>query len=268
MDAKKKIFIEARGITIAKEDASPKECEDAMLLGKRIFCVADGAGGASYSREWARSLCWRSSQQPPPILDGEQREAQALTDWLAPARKYWHDLVPWSLIDRPISMKKTKNGAGSTFAALEFTETIQTKPYIGWPFRCWAIGDSCIFQLRESKCLWSRPIASGDDFDFIPPMLHSCKETEMNITKNWHQWNDIAYPGDIILLATDAFAEFIHTAFLQPGSYAELYRWIDLLSLSKSLVKVNYDLMIKNERRCKRMANDDIAFIAIKIKVQ
>src|SRR5262245_55189804 len=136
---------------LPKRGEKAEDSEDAWagdpLLGR--FAIADGASGSSFSALWARLLVEefvRSSKPQPGPWE----------DWLPLVQKRWASSVghrpsngptPWFVQDR------IQQGAFAAFLGLVLDEAVTWRGGKRKRWRVLAIGDSCLFQIREGKLL-------------------------------------------------------------------------------------------------------------------
>ena len=133
---------------------------------------------------------------------------------VGPLQKAWHASIAWDRLPW-FAEDKARSGA---FAALL---TFQIDPVEGLGtdeatsargtqrWRAVAIGDSCLFQVRDRALHVAFPIDRAEQFNSRPVLLSS------NPANNDRVWDAIALregdglPGDIFLFATDALSHWI-----------------------------------------------------------
>ena len=261
MDKRKKraVHVKVRGFLAPKAGFSCEQCEDALRISQTKFCVSDGAGSASYSSEWAWALCFRVLKKSPP----SQGSNQEFSEWLAPARTCWNTLVPWERLIRPIQRKKAQRGSGATLAGIEILDVQETSSL---RFRYFALGDSCIFLVRNNTCIWTQPIKHEDGFGFTPALIHTRQEYDRQTIQSWKEGEEEALPGDFLILATDALSEFIYRVLCQQNNDQELLPWIrKLLLIRKKHSNREFVTFIETKRRERKLRNDDVALVIIHI---
>lgn len=159
--------------------------------------LADGASSCPFSRDWARLLVCNRLTFP---LSDHRRWLR----WLPQlARKWRRDLDASLPEDRPYhtDMGLAKGGASTllrfTFTGLEWTAE--------------AIGDTCLFQVRDGRLLQSFPLARPEDFDRAPALIATLPDRNRNFARSVRTMTGDARPGDTFLLATDALARWLLT---------------------------------------------------------
>lgn len=122
-------------------------------------------------------------------------------------------------------------------------------------FEVCAVGDSCLFQLRDEMIELAFPLTHSSQFDSRPVLLSS------NPVNNKQVWEDIVLergvymPGDVLLFATDALAKW----FLGQVEAGE-YPWEILCALS---TQEEFDTFVGELRRSHAMRNDDVTLIIV-----
>jgi hypothetical protein len=178
---------------LAKDGSTRAEYEDAIAWSsrRRRFAVADGASASAFARLWAQLLV---RAYVSGALSAETLEAD-----LAPLQQRWSAEVeqrdlPWYAVEQ------ARRGA---FAAL-----------VGLTLRddgTWcalAVGDSCLFVVRDGRLHTALPLSEPDAFDNQPFLLGSRAAANTPLRErgaivqadgNWQ-------PGDTFLLMSDALA--------------------------------------------------------------
>ena len=122
-------------------------------------------------------------------------------------------------------------------------------------FVAFAIGDSCLFQIRDDALELAFPLSHSSQFDSRPILLCS------NDSNNKQVWDDITLergtlqPGDTLLFATDALARWF-LAQCETGAKP----WEILLALQS---QAEFDALTAGLRRSRAMRNDDVTLIVV-----
>jgi hypothetical protein len=235
---------------LVKQGNRPDEYEDAAAANIRTgrFAVADGASESSFAGLWARLLTtgFVQSSDAPVTEPG----------WLADLQQQWASAVdeiplPWYAED------KREAGAYSTFCALALLPGAadEESRWLGF-----AIGDSCLFQLREETLLCSFPVAESAGFDNHPPLLNARREAGAQLQQLGQQMQGTWQSGDRFLLMTDALAQW----FLQQvESGAGPWRQLDDL-LAAPEGEAAFTAWIQ-ELRGTGLRNDDITLLSVEL---
>jgi hypothetical protein len=160
------------------------------------FAVADGASESSYSNKWAKILAGG-------YCDGEFQFSD-FNESLSRLSKQWRidlvfDQLPW------YAKQKLDLGAFAALAGLKLTKTNEHTFNAEWE----AVGDSCIFHIRDNKIIKSFPIPNVDEFKFSRVLISSNVQQNHEVQVNIQQDTTQASSGDLFLLATDAMACWI-----------------------------------------------------------
>src|SRR2546427_3485770 len=124
------------------------------------FAVGDGATETSFSGIWAKQLV-------RAFCKGEL-EGKEFPQRLSLLREKWHRIVsrkpmPW------YAEEKIRSGAFAAILGLVLNDS--SEPGEDGKWNALAIGDSCVFQLREKELVASFPIQSSDQFNNSPVLL-------------------------------------------------------------------------------------------------
>lgn len=182
---------------IPKHGSTRAEYEDAVAWStrRRRFAVADGASASAFARAWAELL------------------ARAYTRGALRAEHLYEDLQPiqalWSLDveqrDLPwYAHEQVRRGAFAALVGLSLDEN-----------HAWcamAVGDSCLFHIREGELLNAFPLTNPEEFGNRPVLIGSRAAANTNLHVNTAQgeWQS----GDVFMLMSDAIA----ATFLQQRS--------------------------------------------------
>jgi hypothetical protein len=169
----------------------PEDNEDHALADRLSgrFAVADGASTSARADIWARLLTEsfvldRADPLDPTVLHE--------------LRKRWWDQayrpdLPW------YALQKVVAGAAATFLGLVIADGC---------YQFVAVGDSCLFHVREGELLLAGPLNQAAQFGNTPELVSSLHELP---ALREHQWNGGGSyrQGDHFLLATDAIAHHV-----------------------------------------------------------
>jgi serine/threonine protein phosphatase PrpC len=220
---------------VPKRGHSPLEYEDAFACAPKAgrFAVADGASESSFASAWAKILVQAYVHKPA-----------AWSTWLPAARKRWrtrldHGELPW------YAQTKLEEGAYAALLGVHIK---------GRTWDAEAVGDSCIFQVRGSKLRRAFPLRRSQDFSNQPNLLGSRSHKHAGIrTRRLHLKSDWQ-EGDVLLLMTDALAQW----FLQ-NVEARGRPWTDLLAIETRREFVDLIEKLRGEG----MRNDDVTLIRV-----
>ncbi|HET6880239.1 MAG TPA: hypothetical protein VFI31_08795 [Pirellulales bacterium] len=194
---------EARTFWLPKDADETAQYQDAFALDAETgrAAIADGVSSAIFSGPWARLLTLGVIAEPPPLDD-----AAAFQTWLADKRAAWLNSVDTSKLtwyQRP----KMVDGAMTTLLWLELlpTETNEAGLATRYGLQTFAIGDTCLFHLRDDELLYWFPLERSSQFGLNPAVVASVDQQLDHLLEFRVREHD-CLPGDLLVLATDAVA--------------------------------------------------------------
>jgi hypothetical protein len=163
---------------------------------KFSFAVADGATEASYSKIWANLLV---EAYCAGALEEESREAS-----IAELQAKWREVVtaqplPW------YAEEKIRSGAFSSLLGLTLHDTKTPRSTPG-TWEALAVGDSCLFQMRDGEMIERFPITSSEEFNNRPALLSSNPGANERLAQYTFSKQGKWEAGDVFYLTTDALA--------------------------------------------------------------
>ena len=240
---------------------SPEEYEDAFQVaipdsreapdgGVALAAVADGASESAFAGEWARALVECFASRPPDLgrLTGE-----SLQEWLVAPRESWRGQVPWDRVPWH-GEAKARAGAFATLLGL----TVEAEPGDGsrLRWRAVAVGDSCLFLVRDGRLAVSFPLEGAAEFGNAPALVCS------NAARAAPAWDDVSLrggrceAGDLFILASDALCRW----FLERDAAGER-PWEALAALGPP----DWEAWVDGQRRAGLIRNDDTTFVAMEV---
>jgi hypothetical protein len=174
---------------LPKRGHTQEEYEDAFAGDPKSgrFAVADGASESSFASSWAKILVEAYVGKPGPW-----------SAWLPAARTQWRTRLnganlPW------YAQTKVEEGAYAALLGVRFD---------GTSWHAEAVGDSCVFQVRDNGLRRAFPVRRAGDFNNQPNLLGSRLHKNAGTrTKRLHLESDWR-PGDTLFLMTDALAQW------------------------------------------------------------
>jgi hypothetical protein len=230
-----------------KKGSSEAEYEDASFpgtcfhrgVGKFRCAVADGASESAFAREWAQLLV---------------RAFGRGRFHLSFLQQLWKKLVgktklPWYL------QAKVNNGAHAALVGLSIGDGERR----GW--RALAIGDSCLFHVRDQKLLTVGPVTKSVDFDNSPFLLSTlCPAPIPRTAPHVHVMSGTWEPKDSFYLASDALAQWI-LAEEEAGRPA----WQTLCELGTAAEQQPFDTLVTGLRSDNQLHNDDTTLLRLEV---
>jgi Protein phosphatase 2C len=226
------------------EDAAWPEVDRATEAGPTACAaVADGASESMLAGPWARLLARAACCHGPAALPAALRDAGR--SWPAEVAAY--------LADRPVAwwqQEKLRRGAQATVLV------VQVGPAGEW--RAASVGDSCLFHCRDGQVLRAFPVTAPDDFGVRPELAVSTAVETSRIRRAAGRCR----PGDRLVLATDAVAEWVLRAAQAGGNPVPVL---------ESLVAVPGNARLATWAQAQRapatgaLRNDDITLVVLEL---
>ena len=250
-----------RRFWLPKAGNRPEEYEDASRViypqhlgvsGRRTarVAVADGASESAFAREWANILTDAFVDRPPDISGLTEG---SLRDWLAPAQEEWWDGVPWDSIPWH-GEAKARAGAFATILGLAVGSAPDDSQRLSW--QAVAVGDGCLFVVRDDRLWLSFPLEDAAEFDNNPALVCSNPENTGDLWEGVQRHSGECLAGDLFVLASDALACWF-LARIDEG----LKPWETLLALDSS----EWAAWVAEQRSTGAMRNDDTTVVTISV---
>jgi hypothetical protein len=252
-----------------KRGSSPQEYEDAVWIGPDgnssgecrasalRMAIADGASESMLAGRWARRLATVFG------TNTSTRTRRAFVAAYDLAVGGWDDEVAQYTRERedrgsPIQWYEEPGlakGAHSTILAAEFRDG-RNGAAPSWTAS--ALGDSCLFQVRDELLYESFPISDSSEFGYQPPLLGSRGLEEGVLrrhvrvaTRDWEE-------GDSFYLMTDALAAW----FLGTNETGRR-PWEPLRDMDTRDAELDFADWVEEQRDQGSLANDDTTLIRI-----
>ncbi|MGM9439018.1 hypothetical protein [Streptomyces murinus] len=268
-----------------KAGSKPEECEDAGKVwdqadlrydsaGRPVrsfyAAVSDGASESLLARAWAGqlvdnvldSMCiteewWRK----PDDFTGDLLDRCAFR-WSAFLAQYQEDRVAQG---RPITWYEQpglEKGAFATVLGVEIRGTFISEKETNWSWHSFALGDSCLFHLRDGAVHSSFPLQDVEEFGITPQLLGSRNHDKALVAQRIAIAHGELRPGDEILLTTDALAAWMlahedisptrgtQLAVIAADGAEQFAEWID------------------HQRHRGYMRNDDVTLVRMRVRAE
>jgi hypothetical protein len=242
-----------------KAGNSEAEYEDACRLapasgasGRLRVAVADGASESMLAGRWAGALTEAFASADDPAYDQPARFAATVGD----AADAWPDLVAADVADRegrgsPLRWYERPGLAAGAFATL-LAVAVDDGDDPGW--RAAAIGDTCLFHVRDGALLSAFPVESAAEFGTAPPLLGTLGADPALIADRVRMRAGRLGPGDVLYACTDALAAWV-LARAEDGAPP----WGVLDALDDDA----FAEWLGTERAAERMGNDDVTLVRV-----
>lgn len=240
-------------LVVPKKGYSQDECEDSLHIHPSHcepvynykFAVADGATESSFSKEWAQLLT--SSIQTKKNIN-----VNYFLNFLPSLQETWRANV----FSRPLpyyAEAKALQGAFSTLLALQ----INIKHF---NYKSCAIGDCCLFHIRDSLMIKCFPINESEEFGNNPFLISSINSQNVDIKDYFKELEGDFLHGDQFFLLSDAIANWFLKEY---EDNKKPWETVNKLFIDKILDKDIFVKWIDEQRDARLIKNDDISIISI-----
>lgn len=224
---------------------------DQMDIDLFRYAVADGATQTSFSRLWAQLLVRAYCKG--------NLGATKLHETLQSLQENWHKQIntkplPW------FAQEKVRQGAFATILGLTFAESDENHGLAG-VWNAFAIGDSCLFQIRNNELLLRFPLQHSSEFNNSPALLSSNPLSNEHIEQEIFQCSGTWESGDLFLLMTDAIACWFLRRYEQDAD--PILQLTTINSQEDFLELMDTERTCVDEQGCKLMRNDDLTLFRI-----
>ena len=214
--------------------------------------VSDGASESAFAREWANVLTDAFVDRP---LDLENIDEESLSEWLEISQDDWHEVVPWNRIPWH-GEAKARAGAFATLVGLTISAVEDDdSDRVSW--HAIAIGDSCLFVIRDGQLHRSFPLDTSEEFDNYPPLVSSNRAASDGIWEDVQSIGGESESGDVLILASDAIACW----FLARIAAGE-----EPLEVLMAMDEATWSAWVEEQRNAGLMRNDDTTLLIIEIE--
>jgi hypothetical protein len=230
----------------AKLGNTPEQWEDAVVVdpARATAAIADGASSGIFCRLWAQQLCERFIHDRPNV-----RDPTALNQWVNQLRHEWRTAINYKNLNWSKKAKVDEVGAAATLLGWELGP-VAANGQRRW--RACAIGDACLFWVRDNQLLATFPVVAANQLGSTPLLVRSNPGFRTLALAA----EGTCEPGDRFLLATDAVA----ARFFQTLTETEPdWRRYETLEPAVWLAEVD-------ELRSRRqMVNDDCTLVVLSV---
>jgi hypothetical protein len=226
------------------EDAFAPETAPEAELSEFRCAVSDGATETSFSGLWAKILCKAYNDKN---FDIEKLQAE----WL---KAVSGQNLPW------YAEQKLESGA---YAAIVGLCLRKEKNGLSWSAR--ALGDSCLFHLRDGKILKVLPIEKWEAFDYTPALISTKQSANLGLLLQQDHEVGTCNDGDLFYLMTDAISKW----FLRRNAEDE-----DAVNVLESIQNaddfcrlVNDERQVRDNEGRHKMPNDDVTWTRVAVNL-
>jgi hypothetical protein len=241
--------VKIHSLVLGKTDEVDDYCEDRVQVmtdkaaGIVRAAVADGAAATAFSGQWAELLVRAYCDQPFADWDDlAARSQMAANEW---ALTVYAQDRPW------YALMRAQSGGAAAIAGIEIIAKERKWTAI-------ALGDSCLFQIRNERVYVAIPPYGPDDFGNNPRLIFTDAEKNAGLASAYVSKSGTFLPGDLFVLATDAASEALLRADL---GKAGLREWIRALTKSDKRAR----RLIEALRHSREIRDDDVALVTIEV---
>jgi hypothetical protein len=228
--------------------------------------VADGATESSLARQWATMVAHEFASTSPAARDAYLFAETAL---ILSAR--WPTAVESYIMDRENAARPLRwyerpgieKGAFATLLALhvntdsQHAKEAETRVNPGSPrviggWSSAALGDTCLFQVRDGQLHIAFPLSESADFDTSPALLGSTNADREAIADHVRLAEGAVAEGDDFFVCTDALAAWF-LARAEEGDRP----WETL----RDLTEIGFAKWVSDARRTDGLRNDDVTLV-------
>lgn len=221
------------------------EWEDAFAVESATgtATVCDGASEGIFCRAWADLLARRATADRP-----EFAVQGPFARWVTACRQGWLDGINYTQLRWSQQHRVDAIGAAATLLALRVGPAAETGDR---PWAAAAVGDACLFWVRDNGLLGTFPVTARDQFGSAPLLVRSDPAYKSAATTA----EGVCRPGDLFLLATDAVAGHL---FRDPDGPTDWRRF-------ETLAADDWLADMVAVRRGGEMVNDDCTLVVLRV---
>jgi hypothetical protein len=234
-----------------KDAFAPRKNE--ILNGEYIgIAIADGATDAAFSAEWAKMLVRNFIRSPFLALEDFQVRVEKLSE-------RWQSKIVNRRQLSWFAEQKAQEGAFSTLLGLIIISNSPDNEKSG-EWNSIAVGDSCLFHIRNDDLKLTFPVQKSNDFGNSPSLVSSNLSRNKDAWDNYRVINGEWHNNDVFILATDSLSKW----FLRECEMGNK-PWKELIAFSADVSKNDFSEWVSNKRSSSSMKNDDATCIIIKV---
>jgi hypothetical protein len=232
------------------EDGAAAAPADGGGRGPR-FAVADGATQGFGSARWAQQLVagFVGDQGAAPDLT-----ADALHRWASDMQGRWRDDPRLAGATDLQRLKQATVGSFATFLGCELRDVAGPRPR----WAAVALGDAVLFHVRGHRVVAQFPAIPPEEFGSNPDGLPTDAAGLADLAGRASFAEGDLADGDLLFLATDAFAQWVAAADLRDGRSL----WTTLAGLDHPEA---FRALVRDRRAAREMVNDDVTLMRVRL---
>ncbi|NEC86516.1 hypothetical protein [Streptomyces sp. SID12501] len=270
---------QAQWLWTQKSGSSERECEDAAYCwqsgeagvdsaGRAVAslyaAVSDGASESLLARDWAMLLVADAVESMRLAGDWWEELDTFVRDLMERSALHWDAFLTRYQAERaaqgrPITWYEQpglEKGAFATVLGAEIRATVLEDGTTRWFWYSFALGDSCLFQLRDGRLLDSFPLRTVEEFGITPQLLGSRNHDVRLVADRMRVAHGELLPGDELLLTTDALA-----AWLLSRETREAGGEAAAFPAFAAFDQQDFAEWVDDQRARARMRNDDVTLV-------
>jgi hypothetical protein len=153
-----------------------------------------------------------------------------------------------------------EKGAFATVLGAEIRATVLEDGTTRWFWYAFALGDSCLFQLRDGRLVESFPVRTVEEFGITPQLLGSRNHDARLVAERMRVAYGELLPGDELLLTTDALAAWV----LSREAAGEAEQAVAFPAFA-AFDQQDFAEWVDDQRARARMRNDDVTLVRAKV---
>ncbi|MGI5336759.1 hypothetical protein ACQEVS_04840 [Streptomyces sp. CA-181903] len=249
----------------------PDHPHDQMLRQPLTAGICDGATESVLARDWARLLSRAAAEhamEHPDLLAGgpafEEFASSTVAQWDPWLVQYTQARVAEGRPLKWYEHNKLAEGAYATLLAVR----VDPEPGRGsnagseesgpaWRWRAAALGDSCLFHLRDDRLVQAFPVETAEEFGTAPDLFGSRNHDAALLACRTRFTEGRCQPGDRLLLMTDALAAWFLSSPDRDVAVSQLLEFSGPEDLS------GFIDWLDGLRDRQELRNDDVAVVRI-----
>ncbi|MCL5053730.1 MULTISPECIES: hypothetical protein [Ferrimicrobium] len=242
------------------EDAhwvDPNGSEEIASQSLRVV-VADGASESLLAGRWAKRLS--SAIGTASRTTGTRRGfiaayQVAVTQWAVDVACY---VAEREARDAPIQWFEEPGLEKGAHAAIIVVDFLDGKGNTPPRWRAVAVGDCCLFQVRDDKLHTSFPLQDENAFSYQPPLLSSRGAEYSIVSRHATLTSGTWQHDDSFYVVTDALA-----AWFLRSAHAGTRPWVPLRDLDTSDFEMNFESWVASQRDNGTLRDDDTTLVRV-----